>query len=307
MSRNDWQDPTAQSRRPGEVDVRIGSMDFDEITLGIADGVGEIVLNRPDQLNPISARAGGTRDQIVSALERCEGDPSVGCVVIRGAGNAFSAGGDLTGNARRETLAEQVDFVAAADAFHRRVSTATVPVIAAVHGYCLGAALNLALACDFVIAGEGARFGLPEGRIGLVGAGPLVPLVGSRWAKFLMITGELIDARTASRIGLVLVVEPDDQLLDRTRDLAARIARMPRQAVRLNRFTIDAITAAGGDSERRSAALDGDAATLAASARATAPDGRSFAEIIAAEGIAGLKAARQQQYREPWLRRDPDG
>jgi enoyl-CoA hydratase/carnithine racemase len=281
-------------------------MDFDEIRLSIADGVGEIVLDRPDQLNPISARAGGTRDQIVSALDQCESDPSVGCVLIRGAGEAFSAGGDLTGNARRDTLAEQLAFVAAADAFHRRVRTATVPVIAAVHGYCLGAALNLALACDFVIAGEGASFGLPEGRIGLVGAAPLVPVVGSQWATFLMITGELIDARTARQIGLVLVVEPDDELLDRTRDLAGRIARMPRQAVRLNRRTIEAVAAAGGDSARRSAALDGDAATLAASAGAAAPDGRSFTEIIAVEGIAGLKAARQQQYREPWLRRDTD-
>ncbi len=281
-------------------------MPSDEIALSIADGVGEIVLNRPDQLNPISARAGGTRDQIVSALEQCESDPSVGCVLIRGAGNAFSAGGDLTGNARRETLAEQRAFVAAADAFHRRVRKATVPVIAAVHGYCLGAALNLALACDFVIAGEGASFGLPEGRIGLVGAAPLVPVVGSRWATFLMITGELIDARTARQIGLVLVVERDDELLDRTRDLAGRIARMPRQAVRLNRLTIDAVASAGGDPARRSAALDGDAVTLAASAGAAAPDGRSFTEIIAAEGIAGLKAARQQQYREPWLRRDTD-
>ena len=73
-------------------------MELDEVTLSIADGVGEIVLNRPDQLNPISARAGGTRDQIIVALEQCEADRSVGCVLIRGAGKAFSAGGDLTGN-----------------------------------------------------------------------------------------------------------------------------------------------------------------------------------------------------------------
>jgi enoyl-CoA hydratase/carnithine racemase len=278
-------------------------MELDEVTLRIADGVGEIVLNRPDQLNPISARVGGTRDQILAALERCEVDQSVGCVVIRGAGKAFSAGGDLTGNARRETRAEHEAFLAAADQFHRRLSVAKVPVIAAVHGYCLGAALNLVLACDLVIAGESASFGLPEGRMGLVGASPLVPLVGAQWARFLILSGESIDARTARDIGLVLTVEPDDQLLDRVHDLAKRIARMPREAVSLNRQTIDAIVEASGVATGRGAGLSHDAVTLAASSRATAPDGRPFREIIDAEGIVGLKVARAAQYSEPWLRK----
>ena len=278
-------------------------MELDEVTLSIADGVGEIVLNRPDQLNPISARAGGTRDQIIVALEQCEADRSVGCVLIRGAGKAFSAGGDLTGNARRQTLAEEQAFLNAADQFHRRLTNAEVPVIAAVHGYCLGAALNLVLACDLVIAAESASFGLPEGRMGLVGGSPLVPIVGAQWARFLIMSGESIDARKACDIGLVLTIEPDDQLFDRARDLAQRIARMPREAVLLNRQTIDAITEVSGVAAGRSAGLSHDALTLASSSRATAPDGRPFREIIAVEGIAGLKAARAAQYSEPWLRK----
>ena len=100
---------------------------------------------------------------------------------------------------------------------------ARLPVVAAVHGYCLGAALQLVASCDLVVASEDARFGLPEGRIGLVGAGPLVPIVGRQWAKFLILTGELIDAARAREIGLVFAVEPDDEQLERARDLARRL------------------------------------------------------------------------------------
>ena len=86
-----------------------------------------------------------------------------------------------------------------ADAFHRRVREVPLPVVAAVHGVCLGAALQLVSCCDFVVAAESARFGVPEGRIGLVGGAPLVPVVGRQWAKFLILTGELIDANQALR------------------------------------------------------------------------------------------------------------
>src|SRR5881394_4421303 len=114
-------------------------MDLDEIAYEKADGVAEIVLNRPAQRNPISARSGGTRDQILWALTDAEEDAGVGCVLLRGAGPAFSAGGDLEGNTPRESAFEQHEFVERADAFHARVRNARVPVVAAVHGYCLGA------------------------------------------------------------------------------------------------------------------------------------------------------------------------
>lgn len=275
---------------------------LDEIRYVVAGGVAEIVLDRPDQLNPISAREGGTRDQIRWALEQAEADAAVGCVLLRGEGRSFSAGGDLTGNARRETEAEHTAFLAQARLFHDRFRSAGVPTVAAVQGHCLGAALSLVACCDLVVAAEGARFGLPEGRMGLVGAAPLVPLVGRQWAKFLVLTGEPVDAATAARIGLVLAVVPDDELLDRSRELCARIARMPREAALLNTRTVDAVADAAGDAAGRAAGDTGDVATLVASARAAAPDGRTFREIIDAEGLAGLKAARQAQWNDPWLR-----
>jgi enoyl-CoA hydratase/carnithine racemase len=276
--------------------------ELDEILYEDAgDGVVEIILNRPERLNAISGRPGGTRDQMLHALARAEDDETVGCVVVRGAGKAFSGGGDITGNAPRELPVDDVRFIDAVDAFHERIRSSAIPIVAAVHGYCLGAALVLASSCDVVIAAEGARFGFPEGRLGLVGASAIVSVVGRQWAKFLIMTGELLTAAQAHDIGLVLAVEPDDRVHDRARDLASRIARMPRAAVLLNRRTVDAVADAAGDAAGRVAARAGDALTLGMAAHAQAPDGRTFRAILDAEGMAGMKAARQAQYEEPWL------
>jgi enoyl-CoA hydratase/carnithine racemase len=283
------------------VGEREGPVQLDEISYEKAGGVAAITLDRPEKLNAISARPGGMRDQILVALTDAEADPDLGCVLLSGAGRGFSGGGDVSGNARRETAFEQQAFVEQAEVFHRRLREARLPVIAAVHGVCLGAALTMVASCDLVIAGASARFGLPEGRIGLVGATALVPVVGRQWAKFLMLTGENISAAQAREIGLVLIVEPDDQLLARSRDLAGRLARLPGEALLLNKRAIDAVADASGDAAGRVAGLATDAVTLANSGRATAPDGRSFREIIDTEGMPGLKAARAAQYDTPWL------
>lgn len=277
-------------------------MELDEIRYEKREGVAAIVLNRPEKLNAISARQGGTRDQILWALDDAERDRDVGCVLLHGAGPGFSAGGDLSGNERRETAFEHRTFLEQAESFHRCVREARLPVIAAVHGVCLGAAVSLVASCDLVVAGESARFGLPEGRLGLAGAVPLVPIVGRQWAKFLVFSGESISATQARDLGLVLTVEPDDELLERASELAARLARLPREALLLNKRTLDAVADAAGDAAGRIAGEVADAVTLANSSRATAPDGRAFREIIDSEGLEGLKAARAAQYDAPWLR-----
>jgi len=278
---------------------------LDEISYDGVGQVAEIVLDRPGQLNPIGARPGGTRDQILWALEQAEGDPDIGCVLIRGAGRAFSAGGDLAGNVPRETAFDQNEFLERSDRFHNRLRQASVPLVAAVHGYCLGAALQLIAVCDFVLAAPSARFGVPEGRLGLVGAAPLVPTVGRQWAKFLVLTGELIDAEQACRIGLVLSVEPEEELVERAHDLCGRLARLPRQSVLLNKRMVDAVADASGDAAGRIAASAHDAVTLSQSDHATAPDGRTFVSIRQTEGVEGLKKAREDQYSGPWLRERP--
>ena len=277
------------------------AMELSHLRYSKVDGVAEIALDRPEKRNAISGDEGGTRDQILEALQDAEADEGIGAVLLRGEGQGFSVGGDLTGNSPRETLEEHLAFLERSAAFHQRLAGSPLPLVAAVHGNCLGAALSLVAACDLVIAADDVQMGLPEGRIGLVGVTPLVPFIGAQWAKFLMLTGESIDATRAQAIGLVLTVEPAQELLERSRELCRRLARMPREASALNLATIDAVADAVGE-ERRQASLSHDAQTLLASPRATAPDGRSFREIIAAEGVTGLKTARAAQYDAPWLR-----
>jgi enoyl-CoA hydratase/carnithine racemase len=276
-------------------------MELDHVQYDVRAGVAEIRLSRPDVRNVLSAGPGGTRAQLLEALSTAEADAAVGAVLLTGAGPSFCAGGDLTGGKPRESALEDVQFLDEADAFHRRLRASALPVVAAVHGHCLGAGLLLAASCDLVVAGAGASFGLPEGRMGLVGASYLVPVVGRQWAKFLILTGESITAEQAREIGLVLAVVPDEELAARAEDLAARLARMPRTGVLLNRRAVDAAADAAGDEAGRAAGLAHDAVTLSMAGHATAPDGRTFREIIAAEGMAGLKTARSAQYAEPWL------
>ncbi len=267
----------------------------------VGEGVAEIVMNRPGTLNAISGRSGGMRDQLLCAIGEAEEDAAIGCLVLRGAGRAFSVGGDLAGNERRERPAEDERFLRSAAEFHERVRMSSVPIIAAVHGYCLGAGLTLAASCDLIVAGESARFGYPEGRIGLAGATAVVPVVGRQWAKFLIITGELLTASQARELGLVVSIERDQELTTRARDLAARIARMPREAVLLNRRAIDATADIAGDAAARLAALAADTLTTSMATHATAPDGRTFRSIIETQGVSGLKEARDAQFTEPWL------
>ncbi len=275
---------------------------LDEIAYATSDGIATVTLNRPEMRNAISGRSGGTRDQIIEALVIAESDDNLRCIILNGAGKSFCCGGDLTGNSRRETYEDDLAFLETADAFHARVRSSTKPIIAAVHGHCLGAGLLLAMSCDFVLAAESTLFGFPEARLGLVGATTLVDVVGRQWAKFLMTTGELISAAQAHELGLVFSVEPDGELGARAFDLARRLTRMPSQSVLANRRAIDAAADAGGATSLRGAAMKADAHTLGLAALATAPDGRTFRSIIDSDGIAGMKAAQAQQYSENWLR-----
>jgi enoyl-CoA hydratase/carnithine racemase len=276
-------------------------LELDEVAHHQADGVVEIVLDRPSKLNAISARPGGTRDQILHVLTEAESTDSVGAILLRANGRAFSVGGDLSGNEPRETQTEHRAFLERSEVLHRRLRDSRLPIIAAVHGQCLGAAVALVAACDFVLAATDATFCLPEGRIGLVGGSPLVPIVGRQWAKFMILTGEPIDAERARQLGLVLSVETVEELVPRARDLGRRLARLPREAAALNKHAIDAVADASGDAAGRDAGIAYDSVTLMASIRAQAPDGRTFREIVASEGVDGIKRARAQQYEEPWL------
>ncbi len=271
------------------------------VDITASQAVATVRLNRPERLNALGSGPGSNREALLQAVQEADRDAAIGCIVIAGAGRAFCGGGDLTGNKARETAFDDHVFLQEVEKFHAGLRAVQKPLIAAVHGLCLGAGLALIAQCDIVIAAEDALFGLPEGRIGLSGASHVVDRVGPMWAKFLILTGENIDAHRAQRIGLVLEVLPVASFAAQVHELARRIASLPRESVVLNKAAINAQVEAGGSAAARAVAVPHDAVTSAMARQARAPDGRLFRDILREEGIEGLKRARQQQYDTSWL------
>jgi enoyl-CoA hydratase/carnithine racemase len=288
------------------MDHQMSESSYQHILYEVRAGVAHLVLNRPDKLNAMGIGPGSSRDEIARALAAADQDERVGCVLIRANGRAFCAGGDLSGvsnQAQPDTPRDNQLFNEEILRFNAGIRAVRKPVIAAVHGLCLGAAMGFVSQCDLVIAASDARFGLIEGRIGHPGASDLVPVIGAAWTKYLIFTGEMIDASRAERIGLVLTVEPADQLQARATDLAERLSRMPREALHLNKVCIENVMEASGRAAGRLTGRAHDAITKSMAYAAQAPDGRRFEDILRAQGMEGMKTARELQYKEPWLPR----
>jgi enoyl-CoA hydratase len=202
--------------------------------------VAVITINRPDKLNALNIK---TRTEGSAAFDELREDESVRVVVVTGAGEkAFVAGADIAEFEGR-TPVTQRDVMTSRSLF-TAVDTFTKPVIAMVNGYCLGGGCELALSCDLRVASETARFGQPEINLGIIPGGGgtqrLTRLVGEGKAMELILTGDMIDAQTAFRIGLVNLVVPAADLEGKTMEIANRIAekspialRMAKEAVKL--------------------------------------------------------------------------
>lgn len=165
-----------------------------------------LTLNRPDQLNALSAEL---IDELHHQVTAAAVDYSVGCLVIRGAGGrAFSAGADL-GQIRKLTIESAHEFIRRGHRAVSAVASSAVPVIAAVDGFALGGGFELMLACHVVVASDRSSFGLPEVKIGCLpgfgGTQRLLTVTGKPAALHLMLTGDRIDARRAWEIGLLSV------------------------------------------------------------------------------------------------------
>ncbi|CAN7760257.1 enoyl-CoA hydratase/isomerase family protein [Pseudorhodoferax sp. LjRoot39] len=194
--------------------------------------IGWVVLNRPEQINAIND---GIREGVPAALRALDADDTVRVIVIRGAGpRGFCAGADIKERRGAETSLqvrrrmEQARWIEALDRTEK-------PVIAAIHGFCLGGGLELALACDLRFAAPSAVMGLPETGLGLIPGGGgtqrLPRVVGPGRAMDLMLTGQRLDAEQAREIGLVTrVASSDAALQDEVRALAAQIAAKPPMA-----------------------------------------------------------------------------
>jgi 2-(1,2-epoxy-1,2-dihydrophenyl)acetyl-CoA isomerase len=219
-----------------EVRSSQATMNYENIQLEMRDAVGLITLNRPDSLNALNTEVGLEFQKAVGEVQ----GRGARAVVLTGAGRAFCAGGDLR---EMQKIAQREGKV---EAFFDEplrllnecillIRRAPLPFIAAVNGAASGGGCNLALACDFVIAGEGAKFNQAFIKIGLVpdcgGTFILPRLIGWKRASELMMTGDLVTAARALEMGMINAVVPDDELLARALAMADKLAQAPTAAI----------------------------------------------------------------------------
>src|SRR6202171_3969336 len=209
---------------------------------GKHDGIATLVMNRPDRLNALNNELAMA---VNDALGRIAEDLSVGVVVITGAGRAFCAGGDLgaLGKGRQTGATHELEpILRSGMQMVLKIRTMPQPVIAAVHGAAAGAGMNIALAADMRIASEDATFGQNFAKVGLFpdygGMFFLPELVGPARAAEMFYTGDMIDAQTALRLGIVNRVVPLDKLEAEVRALAQKIAQGPAIAIRAVKQTL---------------------------------------------------------------------
>ena len=205
-----------------------------------ADHVTTLTLNRPDSMNPLGAAGDG--DAFVAACDAINADLDVRCVILTGAGRAFSAGGDIkamkekTGNFGG-TAPEIADgYRNNIHKILRALYSLRVPLIAAVNGPAIGLGCDLACLADMRIASDKARFGVTFLKLGIIpgdgGTWILPRIIGEARAAELFYTGDVIDAKTALDWGLVSRVVQHETLMDDANTLAAKIAAMPPHALR---------------------------------------------------------------------------
>jgi enoyl-CoA hydratase len=253
-----------------------------------------ITLNRPDKLNALSF---GLVRELRAALARTAGDDQVKVVVLTGAGRAFSAGYDLSEEAAsrieradewRRILSDDVELTL-------KLWSLPKPTIAAVHGWCLAGACELAMACDLIVATEGARFGEPEIRYGSGPVTLLMPfLLGQKKTNELLFTGDTIDAREAERVGLVNRVVAEGELEPAVGELVRKIAPTPLPVLRLTKL---ALLRAYEGMGLRSAVLSNLDLSAILNAAET-PEQLEFDQIVSTQGLKAALAWRDSRYGE---------
>lgn len=215
-------------------------MDYKTIILSKEGAIATIILNRPDKLNALTEQM---LEELSSAIDGIAEDEELRVLVITGTGRGFCAGADLDMSLFKAT--SPIEARKDMNLFNEiplKLRALAKPVIASVNGVAVGAGANIALACDMIIASEQARFGQVFVNVGIhvdSGGTYLLPLaVGVPKAMELMMTGDLIDAREAWRIGMINRVVPPEELEKATKDFAQKIASGPPLALRMIKASV---------------------------------------------------------------------
>ncbi|MBV9109376.1 MAG: enoyl-CoA hydratase/isomerase family protein [Gemmatimonadetes bacterium] len=214
--------------------------DFETIRLDRDGAVAILTIDRQEKRNALSSTV---RSEIIAALDALRDDEEVRVLVITGAGDkAFIAGADIGEFAQRTHL-EQRGAMSGRTVF-AEIAAFPKPVIAMINGFCLGGGCELAMACDIRVASDAAKLGQPEVNLGIIPGGGgtqrLPRIVGTGQAMRLVLSGEIIDAAEALRIGLVDLVHPAAQLREKTMEMARTIAAKSPVALRMAKAAVRA-------------------------------------------------------------------
>jgi enoyl-CoA hydratase len=216
-------------------------MNYENILLEIKNHTALITINRPDKLNALN---GQTINELEEVFESIKHNSEIFIVLITGSGEkAFVAGADIAELNKLDIMSAK-EFSEKGNRVFRAIETLDKPVIAAVNGFALGGGCELALACHIRFASENAKFGQPEVNLGIIpgygGTQRLARLINSARALEMILTGDMISAEEALRIGLVNKVFPQADLIIKTLDLAEKISSKGQQAIR---FALKAVKA----------------------------------------------------------------
>jgi len=260
----------------------------DQLRVTSHGGVATVTLDRPDKHNAISYAMWAALGRLMPVLAA---DEDVDAVVLRGTpGGPFSAGADI---AEFRSLRADPDgarsYGEAVEAGEQAVIRFPKPTLALVEGFAIGGGTQLALACDLRVCGDGSRFGVTPAKLGIVYALPstarLVEVVGSAWARWILLTGDLLPAATALRVGLVHEVVPDEQVEARVYAVAAQVAARAQVSLLGGKAMLDRVV---------HGRLDEDDEVLAVYAQ-------SWASAEYAEGVAAFLDKRPPDF--PAVRR----
>ena len=215
-------------------------MSYQEIIYEKENGLAIITFNRPQVRNALNYLA---IDEALEAASDADADDTVRVLILTGAGDkAFVAGADIEELRARNTLTELGKHSARRRVLSNLLETMSKPTIAAINGFAVGTGLELAIACTIRIASDNAKFGQPEINLGIMpgngGTQRLPRLVGEGRAMEMILTGDLIDAQEAYRIGLVNRVVPQTELMHQVKELAAKLAAKSSLAVKLAKNAI---------------------------------------------------------------------
>jgi enoyl-CoA hydratase len=248
-----------------------------------------LTLNRPAKLNAIDHEL---REALTAAIAAAGADDRVRVIAIAGAGRAFCSGYDLSEGQPSDTwgwrrvLAEDVEATLA-------IWRCPKPVIAQVHGYALAGGLELAMACDLIVAAEGSQLGEPEIRFGSAPVTLLMPyLIGQKVTRELLLTGDLIDAARAERIGMVNRVVAPDRLEAEVDALADRLARVPEDVMAPTKAMLNRAMEAAGFLAAVEAGLD------LQSIVNMSETSRAFDAVVRSDGLKAALAWRDRRYDE---------